>query len=149
LEAEQAYDTEASAAESQDAAEEQDTASDTESICSHVSDKSTSASSVSSVDDETTAVYATAAPEAIKYATTPRADRQRIESLVLATTIQKSPSTKQFAAGAAVEDLLDLPPLPLLQSVEPKWLESPQTLAEAQASPFWPWWWRAMCAEKK
>jgi transposase InsO family protein len=150
VEAEQAYDTEASAAESQDAAEDHDTTSDTESdtesINSEVSDQSTSASSIG---DETTAVYATIAPKAVQYATTPRADRQRIESLVLATTIQKSPSKNQLTAGAAVEDLPDLPPLPLLQSVDPKWLESPQTLAEAQASPFWPWWWRAMCAEKK
>jgi hypothetical protein len=121
VEAEQAYDTKASAAESQDPAEDQDipsdTESDTESINPEVSSQSTCASSI---DDETTAVYTTIALKAVQFATTPRADRQRIESLVLAITIQKSPCKKQLTTRAAVKDLPDLPPLPLLQSVDQK-----------------------------
>jgi hypothetical protein len=72
--------------------------------------------------------------------TTSREIRWRIETLALSTQIIQS------TPGKAVEGLPELPALP---TVGEKWLETPRSLAEAQASPLWPWWWRAMEAEKK
>jgi hypothetical protein len=73
--------------------------------------------------------------------TTSKETRRRIETLALSTQIIQS------KPGKAVEGLPELPALPT--DVDGKWLDSPSSLEEAQASPLWPWWWRAMEAEKK
>jgi hypothetical protein len=61
--------------------------------------------------------------------TTSRDTRRRIDTLALSTSVTQS-KPSEAAEG--------LPDLPALLDVEERWLESPRSLAEAQASPLWP-----------
>ena len=75
-------------------------------------------------------------------------DKYQINCLASSTTIAESPSTGQLQTNT-VSDLPDLPSLPPLKEVDSRWLISPNSLKQAQTSPLWPWWQRAMLAEKK
>ncbi|KAI3093836.1 hypothetical protein CBS147333_10067 [Penicillium roqueforti] len=76
----------------------------------------------------------------------PRKNRLLVRAYATSTNIMKM-NQQLCAPGPSLGDLPNLPPLPLMQSVDSKWLIDPKTVKQAQQSPLWPWWHRAMLAE--
>jgi hypothetical protein len=72
------------------------------------------------------------------------------EGIIITDDGQETPHSEVLSrsprSGKAVEGLPDIPALP---SDERRWMESPRSLAEAQKSPLWSWWLRAMQVEKE
>ncbi|KAK4861900.1 hypothetical protein LT330_010785 [Penicillium expansum] len=80
------------------------------------------------------------------YATISREDRKIMQALTSSTTVLQT----SLQATPAELGLPILPPLPQLQLIDrQKWLSDPKTVKQAKASPFWPWWHRAMKVEIK
>lgn len=78
--------------------------------------------------------------------TIPRKNRLLVRAYATSTNIMKM-NQQLCAPSPSLGDLPNLPPLPLMQSVDSKWLIDPKTVKQAQQSPLWPWWHRAMLAE--
>ena len=128
-----------------------DSEDESESASSTSSSSSSSMSSVSVVDTS----HLMTETEPIRFQTTSKETRKRIQALNAATATTWNHETQCLRTTTkltefAAESLPDIGNTDTdMPYIEDRWMQSPRSLEEAQASPFWPWWHRAIVAEKK